>query len=78
MDCTVQQEICTQWLTSRINGRACATWALPGCSYARAAVKDGRSIVDEAHACLTDDTLYWLFPEPERWKALGLRRLVQW
>lgn len=45
--------------------------------------KDGRSIVDEAvlrgaQACLTDDTLYWLFPEPERWKELGLRRLVQW
>ncbi|KAI6042208.1 hypothetical protein EDC04DRAFT_2661342, partial [Pisolithus marmoratus] len=38
-----------EWLMSRTDGKADATWALPGCSYAHAVVNDnGQSLADAA------------------------------
>ncbi|KAI6146314.1 hypothetical protein BKA82DRAFT_1000439 [Pisolithus tinctorius] len=42
------QEFGTNWLASASNGKPCATWALPGCSFAHALEKGGRSVIDEA------------------------------
>ncbi|KAI6152604.1 hypothetical protein BKA82DRAFT_36008 [Pisolithus tinctorius] len=42
------QEFGTNWLASASNGKLCATWALPGCSFAHASEKGGRSVIDEA------------------------------
>ncbi|KAI5980641.1 hypothetical protein EDC04DRAFT_2857824 [Pisolithus marmoratus] len=55
-----------RWLMSRTDGKADATWALPGCSYAHAIVRDGKSCIDESARravgeCLIDH-LYSLFP----------------
>ncbi|KAH7885629.1 hypothetical protein F5I97DRAFT_1929026 [Phlebopus sp. FC_14] len=41
-------EFGTKWLTNGSNGKPHVDWALPGCSYAHARMKEGRSVVDKA------------------------------
>ncbi|KAI6165296.1 hypothetical protein EDD17DRAFT_1894726 [Pisolithus thermaeus] len=59
-----------KWLISSSYGKPCATWALPGCSYPHARVKDGRSIVDEIvldHiGSYLVRTRAWLFPKERK------------
>ncbi|KAI6126797.1 hypothetical protein F5141DRAFT_1083410 [Pisolithus sp. B1] len=59
-----------QWLISSSYGKPCATWALPGCSYPHARVKDGRSVVDEIILDYIGSYLVrtraWLFPKERK------------
>ncbi|KAL6307062.1 hypothetical protein BKA93DRAFT_770352 [Sparassis latifolia] len=60
----------TGWSTSGSRGRPCATWALPGASYAHARMRSGRNGVDAAVldgvSLRLTDTLAGLFPGQKR------------